>query len=480
MAEFTGQQRRDAYKTEISVKINDSTTSITVEDAPGFTLGAGEYVYGAIEPLSSNREGIKVTGISGSVLTVERGLPVVEGGASTAAEHAGGKTLVLSDNWQTFDDITTAIATKADSDLSNVPDSFHLSTASGVEIEDNAGELEFTSSTTATKTLAQLSALSGSDEKVKVSIADTTEEYLDDALTAGTGITATITNPAANETLTIAADLASQVEAETGTDNTVLMTPLRTEQAMENQYAAIGDLQAGTGAKTRTALSVGTDGQVLTADSGEASGMKWDTPLYEGVGISGVKSFYTFTLPWLFTTNIPSGDFWTTSNCVIGVRTSNIGRLEASSDSNWYTTTSHFLFPKDTDPHVGAEFATTKKVIVEADVAFRAKGAVKTGGVGLINSGAPLYSALSYNTTDALMFFIDTDGTLYASSIDGGTGRTNTALSAITNVEINTVRIEFDPGVDAKFYLNGALEATITTNLVTIRWLGLSLQQLRR
>ena len=40
---------------------------------------------------------------------------------------------------------------------------------------------------------------------------------------------------------------------------------------------AKGDLLAGTGADTATQVTVGTNDQVLTADSAQASGVKWAT-----------------------------------------------------------------------------------------------------------------------------------------------------------------------------------------------------------
>ncbi|MBX4215329.1 hypothetical protein KW797_00040 [Candidatus Parcubacteria bacterium] len=80
--------------------------------------------------------------------------------------------------------------------------------ASGVELQfgatsqavyGNGTELFFKSSTTAAKSLAQLAALSGSDEKVKVSIDDTTAGYLLSKLAAGTGIKLTELSPAGDE-----------------------------------------------------------------------------------------------------------------------------------------------------------------------------------------------------------------------------------------------------------------------------------------
>lgn len=43
----------------------------------------------------------------------------------------------------------------------------------------------------------------------------------------------------------------------------------------ESAFTAKGDLLVGTAASTLAAVGVGTNGQVLTADSAEASGVKW-------------------------------------------------------------------------------------------------------------------------------------------------------------------------------------------------------------
>lgn len=45
----------------------------------------------------------------------------------------------------------------------------------------------------------------------------------------------------------------------------------------KSDYSAKGKILIGTGTGTFTALSVGSNGQVLTADSNESSGIKWTT-----------------------------------------------------------------------------------------------------------------------------------------------------------------------------------------------------------
>lgn len=59
--------------------------------------------------------------------------------------------------------------------------------------------------------------------------------------------------------------------------------------ATDALWDAKGDLAGGTGANTAVKLVVGTNGQVLTADSGETTGMKWATP--SGAAFSGCLAY---------------------------------------------------------------------------------------------------------------------------------------------------------------------------------------------
>jgi len=54
---------------------------------------------------------------------------------------------------------------------------------------------------------------------------------------------------------------------------------------------AKGDLIAATAADTAARLAVGTNGQVLTADSAEATGLKWTTPSSGTPAFVGVSAF---------------------------------------------------------------------------------------------------------------------------------------------------------------------------------------------
>jgi len=55
-------------------------------------------------------------------------------------------------------------------------------------------------------------------------------------------------------------------------------------------WDALGDLAVGTGSNTASRLAVGTDGYVLTADSGEATGLAWNEP-----GTTSAPTVQTFT-----------------------------------------------------------------------------------------------------------------------------------------------------------------------------------------
>ena len=75
-----------------------------------------------------------------------------------------------------------------------------------------------------------------------------------------------------------------------GTSGTVTIT-----NDMATTIAAKGDILAGTANDAYSALTVGTNGQVLTAASGEATGLQWATPASGGKVLQVVSAVSSST-----------------------------------------------------------------------------------------------------------------------------------------------------------------------------------------
>jgi hypothetical protein len=103
------------------------------------------------------------------------------------------------------------------------------------------------------------------------------------AVTAGTGLTGGGTT--GDVTLEIDSTVATLTGTQTLTNKT-LTSPVLTTPTISTVDAK-GDLLAGTADNTIARRSVGTNGQVLTADSAESTGMKWATP--SGGGLIFIK-----------------------------------------------------------------------------------------------------------------------------------------------------------------------------------------------
>ncbi len=81
--------------------------------------------------------------------------------------------------------------------------------------------------------------------------------------------------------------------------------------ATDTIFDAKGDLAVGTGSNTSSKLAVGTNGYVLTADSAEATGLKWAAASGSGPSISAFKQNV-----FLWDDFLMNGNFNTTYNAV--------------------------------------------------------------------------------------------------------------------------------------------------------------------
>jgi hypothetical protein len=107
-------------------------------------------------------------------------------------------------------------------------------------------------------------------------------------VTAGTGLTGGGTSGA----VTLAIDTAVTADLSTSQTltNKTLTSPVLTTPTIST-IDAKGDLLAGTADNTIGRRSVGTNGQVLTADSAESTGMKWATTTSPGLVLVKAVTF---------------------------------------------------------------------------------------------------------------------------------------------------------------------------------------------
>lgn len=87
-------------------------------------------------------------------------------------------------------------------------------------------------------------------------------------------------------------------------------------------------------------------------------------------------------------------------------------------------------------------------------------------GWGLCTTAANIHTAQT-DVTNGEIRFINNAGTLYAQNANGTTATSTDITSGITMTNWNLYEIVFTPGTDIKFYINGTLKATHTTNLPT-------------
>jgi hypothetical protein len=113
MSDIASYPRQDNYETTLVSEIAAGDLSMVVSDAPSFALSSGT-CYMTIDPGLSTQETVVVTGVSSTTLTITRAAALYEGATSTAYAHSGGAKVVMSNNWNYYNDIVTSAATKLD------------------------------------------------------------------------------------------------------------------------------------------------------------------------------------------------------------------------------------------------------------------------------------------------------------------------------------------------------------------------------
>lgn len=298
----------------------------------------------------------------------------------------------------------------------------------------NSGETDivFKSDSQAERTLSQLASLSGSNDKVKISSNDTTEDYISNKITGGDGITVTEINNGSNETFDIDVDL-----TDTNTFKTVRTT---------NETIGVATV-AADGKIDETFLQT-TDANITTlVGGGDANNVH----IHELV--------QNQELTQRIQVEIDDG-----SKYESGGTTTNYGGIYDLNTSN--TTSNHTAIGCDDNQGGGGSFDTKSPRFIAG---------VKLGQVtdqhafiGLGTAASNIASGTTYTGNHAA--FLVHDGSVYA-SVSDGTQDISSAIAGVTLTNRNIFYIEESSGV-YKFYINGTLVHTSSGNEPTTLYSG--------
>jgi len=220
-----------------------------------------------------------------------------------------------------------------------------------------------------------------------------------------------------------------------------------------------GDLVYSDGANM-TNLGIGSSGQILQTNSG-ATAPEWVVGNFEllgGVGANSGRDYWNYNM-WFDT--VMSN--WVRSDNAFTVNEA-YNRLDISfpADNNHSMLTIQSLGMRDNGDALNF---SSQSVIVEFDIVLNNLANPEQLGWGLSEGTAPFFD-FDDQTDDSVCFTMDTSGALYAHTANAAVGHTETLISGVTLSQTrNTYRIEWDPGIDAKFYVNETLKATVTSTL---------------
>jgi len=211
-------------KGRLAAGISASDTTITVgpiyktvngvRTKQGFDSTSGECIISQgdyQERISFEGSSVNATTKVTSLTTCTRGLPVTNttanftGGTGRAWAKGAYITVVDSASYNQSTPFKNVANTFTDHQTLDTTKELRFNSSATAVWKDGSDNLSFKDAANGTKTLTQLAAAGGTDEKVKVSSNDTTQGYLNGKLVAGAGITLTENSDGSNETLSVVA-----------------------------------------------------------------------------------------------------------------------------------------------------------------------------------------------------------------------------------------------------------------------------------
>ena len=233
--------------------------------------------------------------------------------------------------------------------------------------------------------------------------------------------------------------------------------------ALVNLANAKGDIIGATAADTWDRLAVGTDGQVLVADSSQSTGLKWGSA---SSWTTMLVDDFVFTTLLTHMTSVVSGagaafttgGGGTIANLACGTTTT--GSVTLRPANAQYVYAGYSTQAMETSVNVGVVSDGTNSFQVVA-------GWLKSDSLSLMTHGS--------------FFLYDTQGTVTGSAasanwqcctVNASTRTYTTTAVAVPTVGYSKLRVEQVNATDVRFYIDGTLVATHTTNIPINSWLN--------
>ena len=201
----------DWFITTLAQSWNWAVGTVYVNDTPSFTFPSGVTTYIVVDPGKSTMQAAIIDSYDANANTLNVSSITLNkwaGVAYTQQTHSVGAIVIISDNYQFWEDIATAINSKLGNDGTNSTSAFDLAlTGSSWRLRNDGGIMKFRDDANPEVSLSTLASGWGADTKVAVTINDTTPAGLNSKLTAWDWLSKTTINPGGNEQLDLDIDV---------------------------------------------------------------------------------------------------------------------------------------------------------------------------------------------------------------------------------------------------------------------------------
>lgn len=501
MSQLENIPRQSYFSEVLQSPINSTqTTGIILSAVPDYTPSNGETLrFNILDPDSP--ETIEATGwniATNELSGVTRGVDTYTGEGASGSPHSSGIKVVLSNDWNVFEDIRTAVNSKADTDSPSFTTDIQVpvyanaaardagipapangmmvyNTADGLfqvyqagawadldtgaaqpnATETVAGKVELATDAelaAGTDTGGTGSSLVAIPSQIAESFQNNNFTY---ATTGGVADAYTLTVTPAINALAAGQVVIGKIHAVNTGASTINVSGLgvKTIKKANDQDLEAGDLEVNQivilgydGTNFQLLSPVAT--QMTTANAATLTDSSDADSLHRHSGTG--NSYFTYILD-------TNSNFWTT---VAGTPTYSANKVSLSGTANEAISTRL----EGPDDNGGRDWEDSEKIIVEYQLYNQTITNGEECGSGLVSNSASVNASDTQRQIIVQILDSGSGDEMWFRVADGAAATTN-QLAGVTLGRWNTIRIEYDPGVDAKVYVNNVLKDTITTNL---------------